>query len=91
MRTAETDAKKPEGGDSTIGYYLRKLVDETITSLPVQAEYSHGPKFGLIPKYYCNHAEACYHSSGYADKANKDIKDIRNRVGLPYLDKSGRT
>ena len=36
-----------------------------------------------------NHAEACYHLSGYADKANKDIKDIRNRVGLPYSDKSG--
>ncbi|MCS2346793.1 RagB/SusD family nutrient uptake outer membrane protein [Bacteroides thetaiotaomicron] len=36
-----------------------------------------------------NHAEACYHLSGYADKANKDIEDIRNRVGLPYSDKSG--
>ena len=36
-----------------------------------------------------NHAEACYHLNGYTDKANKDIKDIRNRVGLSYTDKSG--
>ena len=34
-----------------------------------------------------NHAEACYRLN--ADGANADLRRIRERVGLPYTDKSG--
>jgi hypothetical protein len=82
----KTDAK-PEGR-STTGYYLRKLVDETHSFTSVQASTQPWTEIRYA-EVLLNHAEACYHLSGYADKANKDIKDIRNRVGLPYSDKSG--
>jgi hypothetical protein len=63
-------------------------VDETHNFTSVQASTQPWTEIRYA-EVLLNHAEACYHLSGYADKANKDIKDIRNRVGLPYSDKSG--
>ena len=82
----KTDAK-PEGR-STTGYYLRKLVDEAHNFTSIQASTQPWTEIRYA-EVLLNHAEACYHLNGYTDKANKDIKDIRNRVGLSYTDKSG--
>ena len=79
----KTDAK-PEGR-STTGYYLRKLVDEAHNFTSIQASTQPWTEIRYA-EVLLNHAEACYHLNGYTDKANKDIKDIRNRVGLSYTD-----
>ena len=80
-----TDAA-PEGR-STTGYYLRKLVDESHSFKTIQASTQPWTELRLA-EVILNHAEACY-MSGDPASANDDIEKIRNRVGLPYTDKSG--
>ena len=65
-----------------------KLVDEAHNFTSIQASTQPWTEIRYA-EVLLNHAEACYHLNGYTDKANKDIKDIRNRVGLSYTDKSG--
>ncbi len=74
-------------GRTTTGYYLRKLVDESHDVIA----YSGGVMPLVILRYaevLLNKAEACYHT-GDAAGANAAVKAIRDRVGLPYQDKSG--
>lgn len=81
--TWKTD-KEPKGKTVT-GYYLRKLVDE---SYDVNTSASSQP-FNILryAEVLLNKAEACY-MTGDAAGANAAVKAIRNRVGLPYTDKS---
>lgn len=73
-------------GRTTTGYYLRKLVDEshdmTVNSASTQPWISIRYAEVLL-----NFAEACYHT-GNIDSANIAVKMIRDRVGLPYSNKS---
>ncbi len=74
-------------GRTTTGYYLRKLVDESHDVIA----YSGGVLPLVILRYaevLLNKAEACYQTSDAAG-ANAAVKAIRDRVGLPYTDKSG--
>ncbi len=80
--------REPKGRTST-GYYLRKLVDESHDVI------AHGG--GVLPlivlrygEVLLNKAEACYHT-GDAAGANAAVKAIRERVGLPYADKTGES
>ena len=72
-------------GKTTTGYYLKKLADETNTSLV-------GSDMPVTILRYAevllNKAEACYHTNDAAG-ANAAVKAIRARVGLPYTDKAG--
>ncbi len=74
-------------GRSTTGYYLRKLVDETHIDLNSQASTQTWVAVRLA-EVYLNRAEAAYMLNN-ASVANSDIRKIRERVGLPYSDKSG--
>lgn len=77
--------KKPDGKTVT-GYYMRKLVDETYN---VNTSGSSQPfTFLRYGEVLLNKAEACYQTADYAG-ANAAVKEIRDRVGLPYTDKSG--
>ncbi|MBP5172876.1 MAG: RagB/SusD family nutrient uptake outer membrane protein [Bacteroidales bacterium] len=74
-------------GRTTTGYYLRKMVDETHNI----AERAQSTQHFVVLRYgeaLLNKAEACYRL-GYEDKANAAVKAIRDRVGLPYTDKTG--
>lgn len=77
---------KPEGRTTT-GYYLRKFVDEKHDL----AERSQSTQHFVLLRYgevLLNKAEACYRNDD-KDGANAAIKEIRQRVNLPYTDKSG--
>jgi len=77
--------KEPKGKTVT-GYYLRKLVDETFD---VTTSASSQPfTFLRYGEVLLNKAEASYRL-GHADLANDAVREIRERVGLPYTDKSG--
>ena len=74
-------------GETTTGYYLRKMVDE---SHDVVA-YSGGVAPFTIIRYaevLLNKAEACYNLSKTSE-ANDAVAAIRARVGLPYTPKGG--
>ncbi len=74
-------------GRTTTGYYLRKLLDE-VHDL---SETSSSTQPWITIRYaevLLNYAEACY-ESGDEDEANSAIKQIRERVGLPYTNQSG--
>ncbi len=79
--------KEPEPkGRTTTGYYLRKLVDENHDVIA----FSKGTLPLVILRYaevLLNYAEACYHTNDEG-KANDAVRAIRNRVGLPYINKS---
>ena len=82
--TWKTD-KEPKGKTIT-GYYLRKLVDE---SYDVATSGSSQPfTFLRYGEVLLNKAEACYRNND-ASGANDAVRAIRNRVGLPYTDKTG--
>ena len=77
--------KEPKGKTVT-GYYLRKLVDE---------DYDVSTSAGAQPftflryaEVLLNKAEACYFTSDF-NGANAAVRAIRERVNLPYTDKSG--
>lgn len=82
--TWKTD-KEPKGKTVT-GYYLRKHVDEGYS---VTTSGSSHP-FTLLRygEVLLNKAEACYRTNDNAG-ANTAVREIRQRVGLPYTDKSG--
>ncbi len=74
-------------GRTTTGYYLRKLVDESHDVIA----YGGGVQPLIILRYaevLLNKAEACY-NTGDAAGANAAVKAIRERVSLPYTDKTG--
>ena len=82
--TWKTD-KEPKGKTVT-GYYLRKLVDE---SYDVSTSASSQPfTFLRYAEVLLNKAEACCLTSD-ADGANAALKQIRQRVNLPFSAKSG--
>ena len=74
-------------GRTTTGYYLRKLVDEGHN---VITESGSVQPFTIIryAEVLLNKAEACYRL-GETGPANIAVKAVRQRVGLPYTDKSG--
>ncbi|WP_295938937.1 RagB/SusD family nutrient uptake outer membrane protein [uncultured Alistipes sp.] len=72
-------------GRTTTGYYLRKMMDEDYTDYSTS---STQPWIAIrLAEVLLNHAEACYMLG--VDGANADLKKIRERVGLPYSNKSG--
>ena len=74
-------------GRTTTGYYLRKLVDEGHN---VITESGSVQPFTIIryAEVLLNKAEACS-ELGETGLANSAVKAVRQRVGLPYTDKSG--
>lgn len=82
---AEWKTETTPAGKTVSGYYLRKLVDEG----NVELKASDSPI--TIIRYaevLLNKAEACYNDEDVTG-ANAAISKIRDRVGLPYTDKSG--
>ena len=75
-------------GRTTTGYYLRKMVDE---SHNVITEPGSQQPITVIryAEVLLNKAEACYNMEGKTAEANAAVKAVRERVGLPYRDKSG--
>ncbi len=74
-------------GRTTTGYYLRKLVDETHNFS--EAASGIQPWIHIrLAEVILNYAEAC-HQLGESSEANKSVRSIRQRVGLPYTDRSG--
>ncbi|MBW8327238.1 MAG: RagB/SusD family nutrient uptake outer membrane protein [Prolixibacteraceae bacterium] len=74
-------------GRTTTGYYLRKLVDETHTDLNSVPSTQTWVAIRLS-EVYLNRAEAAYMLKDLST-ANSDVRKVRERVGLPYSDKSG--
>ena len=74
-------------GRTTTGYYLRKLVDEGHNVITQSGSVQ---PFTIIRygEVLLNKAEACFRL-GETAPANAAVKAIRQRVGLPYTDKSG--
>ena len=74
-------------GETTTGYYLRKMVDE---GHDVVATPGGVAPFTIIryAEVLLNKAEACYNLNKTAE-ANDAVAAIRNRVGLPYTPKGG--
>ncbi|NDV69698.1 RagB/SusD family nutrient uptake outer membrane protein [Dysgonomonas sp. 25] len=77
-------------GRTTTGYYLRKMLDEG-HDLSVNY-YSTQPYIAIrYAEILLNYAEACYHNNQGTDisEANWAVKEIRDRVSLPYTNKTG--
>ena len=74
-------------GETTTGYYLRKMVDE---GHDVVANPGGVAPFTIIryAEVLLNKAEACYNLSKTSE-ANDAISTVRARVGLPYTPKGG--
>jgi len=73
-------------GRTVTGYFLRKLLDE---NLNLNTDNSTQPWIALrLGEVLLNYAEACY-KNGAPALANDAVRKVRNRVGLPYTDKSG--
>jgi hypothetical protein len=85
--TAYPPAGGSNRGASVTGYYLKKNLDETHTDL-VNIASSQTLVEIRLAEVYLNFAEAAYNLSIPAD-ANKGIKAVRDRVGLPTLNLSG--
>lgn len=78
----------PLDGRTTTGYYLRKMLNEKYTDY---SQYCTQPWISIrLAEVILNHAEACYMLDD-ATSANNDVKRIRERVGLPYSNKSGES
>lgn len=76
----------PLDGRTTTGYYLRKLCNENYTNYSQKCTQ---PWIAIrLAEVYLNHAEACC-MLNQTKAANDDVREIRDRVGLPYSDKSG--
>ncbi len=74
-------------GKTTTGYYLRKYLDEGIAD--ISTTFSSQPWIEIrLAEVYLNLAEACYRIGETGD-ANDAIEAVRNRVNLPYSDKTG--
>lgn len=74
-------------GRTTTGYYLRKLVDENhnFTTLLRSTQPWIAIRYAEV---LLNYAEACYQTNDN-EQANWAVKEIRDRVSLPYTDKNG--
>lgn len=87
---AEWRTEKTPKGKTVTGYYLRKLVDESydITTSGSSQSFT----FLRYAEVLLNKAEAYVMSTTQNNEteANKIIKKIRSRVGLPYTDLHGR-
>lgn len=80
------DDPNPQGRTTT-GYYLRKLVDEKHNF--ASRISSEQPWIAIrYAEVLLNYAEACYRSNDEG-QANWAIGKIRERVSLPYTNKSG--
>lgn len=75
-------------GRTTTGYYLRKMVDEGHDVI-TQSGSVQPITIIRYAEVLLNKAEACYHLDGKVAEANAAVKAVRERVGLPYTDKSG--
>lgn len=83
---AEWRTEKEPKGRTVTGYYLRKLVDE---SYDINTSGSSQPfTFLRYAEVLLNKAEACYKTNDEGS-ANMLVKQIRDRVNLPYTSKSG--
>ncbi len=78
--------KEPKG-KTTTGYYLRKGVDETHDVI-ARSQSTQPLVILRYAEVLLNKAEACYRT-GDAAGANAALRAIRERVDLPYTDKSG--
>ncbi|MBP3257775.1 MAG: RagB/SusD family nutrient uptake outer membrane protein [Bacteroidales bacterium] len=86
---AEWRKESQPQGRTTTGYYLRKGVDETHSFADRDA--SRGLKPAILLRYgevLLNKAEACFRTND-AVGANAALKEIRDRVDLPYMDLNG--
>ena len=75
-------------GKTTTGYYLRKMVDESHDVIA----HGGGVQPLIVLRYaevLLNKAEAYYNMTGKTAEANDAVRAVRERVGLPYKDKSG--
>lgn len=74
-------------GKTTTGYYMKKYLDESISD--ISTTYSDQPWIEIrLAEVYLNLAEACAMLGNEAE-ANDAIRAIRDRVDLPYTNKSG--
>lgn len=74
-------------GKTTTGYYLRKYLNESIAD--ISTTRSDQPWIEIrLAEVYLNLAEACY-NLGEENTANNALVAIRDRVDLPYSNKSG--
>ncbi|MGN1210465.1 MAG: RagB/SusD family nutrient uptake outer membrane protein [Candidatus Cryptobacteroides sp.] len=83
----EWNKEREPKGRTTTGYYLRKMVDESHDVIA----YSSSVQPITVLRYgevLLNKAEACWQKDD-EDGANKAVSEIRERVGLPYADKTG--
>lgn len=76
-------------GMTTTGYFLRKLMDETITD--VKNDKSAKPWVEIrYAEVLLNKAEAAYRIGGKMSEANEAVNKVRARVGLPVMSYSGQ-
>lgn len=77
-------------GRTTTGYYLRKMLDEEHN---LAVNYASTQPYIAIryAEVLLNYAEACYRNNQGSDisEANWAVKKIRDRVNLPYTNKTG--
>ena len=84
---SQWNVEREPKGRTTTGYYLRKLVDEGRDVINDRGSVHPIPilRYGEV---LLNKAEACYRLNDDVG-ANNAIRKIRQRVGLPYTNKSG--
>ena len=75
-------------GRTTTGYYLRKMVVEGHNVI-TQSGSVQPITIIRYAEVLLNKAEACYHLDGKVAEANAAVRAVRERVDLPYTDKSG--
>ena len=78
--------EKSPSGKTVTGYYLRKLLDENNVKLLGSDSPITIIRYAEV---LLNKAEACYNNNDLTG-ANDCIREIRDRVGLPYTDKAGK-
>lgn len=82
-RFMEYRAEAYANGRTTTGYYLRKMLDESITTTLMSIPSSHTWVELRLAEVYLNRAEAIYRLGGNDAGARADINTVRARVGLP--------
>lgn len=82
-RFMEYRAEAYANGRTTTGYYLRKMLDESITTTLMSIPSSHTWVELRLAEVYLNRAEALHRLGGNDAGARADINTVRARVGLP--------